>query len=50
MIESAEGGKIREEEDKQNEEEIKSCEAFLSATYFYSIGGLVTKSTIEFIR
>lgn len=39
-----------DEESKQSEESISKNQAILSAKYFYSIGGLVTKSTIEFIR
>ena len=41
---------INNEEQKLTEEEIKSKSAIKSASYFFQIGGLVTKSTIEFIR
>ena len=41
---------INSEEDMNEEETIKSTNAVQSASYFYQIGGLVTKSTIEYIR
>ena len=36
--------------DQIKEQKIKSTAAVKSARYFYQIGGLVTKSTIEYIR
>lgn len=44
-----EAAAAKEEEEKTNEE-IKSASAIQSASYFYKIGGLVSKSTIEYIR
>jgi len=53
----AEAQILNQEEDEEEskcdqikEQKIKSTSAVKSSRYFYQIGGLVTKSTIEYIR